>query len=202
MRVIADITEDAMVAAFLAAEIRSERFGDRLRALLERDSLARTLVEQPDLSSPTGNAERRRLLGEFRGYQQNREMFVGFPDDVHWQRVTLTRAELAQVRYIVYDYWLELTGGTRLPADGVARIRANQRVYDVPMEGFLHVEAAFRQGAVFPELIVVRSGPDTPLVVLEGHLRLTVYALAPECVPDELPVILGTSPAMTGWSDY
>lgn len=202
MRVLAEITEDEMVAAFLAAEIRSERFGARLLALLERDGVERAVVERPDLRSAAENSVRRRLLGEFRGYRQNREMFTGFPEGVRWRRAALSRAELAQVRYIVYDYWLELTGGSRLPADGVGRIRADRRVYDVPMDGFLRAEAALRRGAVFPELIVVGAGEGAPLVVLEGHLRLTAYALAPECVPDELPVILGTSPAMAGWSDY
>lgn len=36
-------------------------------------------------------------------------------------------------------------------------------------------------------------------MVLEGHLRLTAYALAPECLPEELPVILGTSPSLPSW---
>lgn len=163
MRLLADITEDAMVAAFPATEIRSERFGGVLRELLERDGLSSRLVKQPNLQSTAENLSRRRLLGAFRGYGENRDLFEGFPGDVRWQRVTLTRAETVQVRYIRYSYWEELTGGTRIPADGVARIRANRPVYGVPMDGFLRAEAALRQGAVFPELIVVRAGQGAPL---------------------------------------
>jgi hypothetical protein len=202
MRLLADITEDSMVAAFLAAEIRSERFGGVLGELFERDGLSPRLVERPNLESTADNHRRRLLLGAFRGYGEDRDLFEGFPGDVRWQRVALTRAELAQVHYIRYSYWEELTCGTRIPADGVARIRANRPVYGVPMDGFLRAEAALRQGAVFPELIVVRAGAGEPLVVLEGHLRLTAYALAPQCLPDELSVILGRSPLLPGWWCY
>jgi hypothetical protein len=39
--------------------------------------------------------------------------------------VALTPAELADVRYIDWDYWLEVSGGTRRPRDAIARMRAD-----------------------------------------------------------------------------
>ncbi len=71
------------------------------------------LIDRPDLTSPIDNALRRHLLGDARGYGQNRDFFEGFPADVRWQRVALARAELAEVRYIAYGYWEELTGRER-----------------------------------------------------------------------------------------
>jgi hypothetical protein len=139
MRLLADITEDAMVAAFLAAEIRSERFGGVLQDLLEREGLRRTLVEQPDLTSTADNHRRRRLLGIFRG---------------------------------------------------VGEDRISSRASPAMFSG---------SGWRSRRLIVVRAGAGEPLVVLEGHLRLTAYALAPQCLPDELSVILGRSPLLPGW---
>jgi hypothetical protein len=51
-----------------------------------------------------------------------------------------------------------------------------------------------QQGARFPELILTGVSPTSDLVVLEGHVRLTKYFLAPHCIPDEMQVIAGFSP--------
>jgi hypothetical protein len=51
-------------------------------------------------------------------------------------------------------------------------------------------------GATFPELILVGKGEGSPLVVLEGHVRLTAYCLRLDCAPDALPVLVGYSPVM------
>jgi hypothetical protein len=40
------------------------------------------------------------------------------------------------------------------------------------------------------------------MVVLEGHFRLTVYALVPEAIPSDVTVLLGTSPDIIQWVDY
>ncbi|HEY1916747.1 MAG TPA: hypothetical protein VGH27_14330 [Streptosporangiaceae bacterium] len=49
-------------------------------------------------------------------------MFEDFPDDVRWQWMTITPAELARIRYIDYSYWIELSGGSRLAVDAAPRI--------------------------------------------------------------------------------
>jgi hypothetical protein len=36
--------------------------------------------------------------------------------------------------------------------------------------------------------------------VLEGHARLTAYALRPEALPAELEVLLGRSPGIAEWA--
>ncbi len=115
MRLIAEITEQEMVATFLQAEIRSERFGPDLAQLMHRDGMSPTVIEQPDLMNADENAYRLRLLGEFRGYGQNRDLFENYPSHVAWQRVALTPEELLQVKYIDYSYWNEISNGTRLP---------------------------------------------------------------------------------------
>lgn len=47
-----------------------------------------------------------------------------------------------------------------------------------------------------PELILVGAQEGGPLVLLEGHVRLTAYFLAPECIPPLLPVIVGYAPGL------
>src|SRR5687768_9837294 len=62
--------------------------------------------------------------------------------------------------------------------------------------GFLRVAAALDRGAEFHELIAVTAGGGAPLVALAGHLRLTVYALRPDWIPNPLTVVLSASPRM------
>lgn len=202
MRYIAEISEHEMVALFLKTEIESARWGPDIIQQLQRDNVARKIVDHPDITDPGENEYRLQLMGEFRGYRRNEDLFESFPESVAWARVTLTQNELWQVKYIDYDYWIELSKGSRLAKDAAQTISAGEVIFEVPNDGFLALANALRYGAIFPELIVVRADEDSDLVVLEGHMRLTAYALVPEAVPAELPVVLGTSPDMVRWGLY
>jgi hypothetical protein len=114
--------------------------------------------------------------------------------------MAITPAELAEVRYIQYDYWDELSGGSRLAVDAAARIRAGVTPFGVPNNGTLEMARAVASGAQFPPLILATTdfGGDH-LVVLEGHVRLTAFMLARDRLPPGLEVLVGSSPAMTRW---
>lgn len=198
MRLVQPITEDEMVALFLRTEIQSARHRDAILALLQRDGRESRIVEAPDLNDADANAYRVRLLGDFRGYKQRRELFETFPDEVGWYRAIITKAELAYVRYIDYSYWNELSGGSRLPSDAARNIHAGVEVYGVANTGFWKTARAVEDGAVFPELILVGTSV-TSLIVLEGHVRLTAYFLVPERLPTEMNVLLGLSPGFSAW---
>jgi hypothetical protein len=202
MQLLGDSSEDEMIAAFLHAELSSERFGPQLHTLLRQDRVDQHVISTPDLTSATENAYRRVLLGRFRGYGHNRDLFDGFPSVLTWQRVALAPAEVLTIRYINYEYWVALSGGTRLPSDAAQAIQEGRCVFDVGLDGFLRTVQALRQGAQFPELICVRRDISAPLVVLEGHLRLTAYALAPEMIPSPTTSILGTAAEIVRWGCY
>ncbi len=202
MRITAPITEDEVVAHFLKTEIASVRFSDAIRQLLAADGRDRAIVDHPDTADAEQNAYRRGLLGRFRGWGRQVGMFIGFPDDVRWHRAVISSAELAQVRYIDYDYWVELSGGTRLPAEAARRVREGVDVFGVPSSGFLPLAEARRRAAVWPELILVGRNADAYLVVMEGNARLTGYFLEPASIPDELPVLVGFSEQITAWGLY
>jgi hypothetical protein len=178
-----------MIAVFLKAEIVSERFGATIAALLERDGKSRTIVETPDITNTAENAYRRHLLNGYRAY-----VFQELPGHVCWYRALLTHKEVAKVRYINYSYWNEISSHTRLPIVATEAIRAGCEIYGQSTEGFLRVAQALREGAQFPELIIVGASPEAELTVFEGHVRLTAYLLAPECLPEELEVIIGFAP--------
>ncbi len=198
MKLVEPVTEHEMVALFLQTEIRSARYRDKILSLLDRDGKDASVVETPDLQDVAANTYRSQLLGDFRGYGQQRELFESFPEEVTWYRAVLNKEEWLRVRYIDYSYWNELSGGSRLPSDAADNIRAGLVVYDVPNEGFWKAARAAEQGAVFPELILVGASPSS-LIVLEGHVRLTAYFLASEHRWMERTVLVGLAPGFTAW---
>src|SRR6516225_9488864 len=199
MRWLRPSSEAEMVALFLRTELPAARFRDTLRALLQRHGLPQSVITAPDLGDDAENQARLRLLTEHREYGTRTGLFEGFPDDVRWQWMAITPAELATVRYIDYDYWVELSGGTRLAVDAAPRIRAGVAPFGVPSDWALGMAQAVADGARFPPLILVTTGPAGGVVVLEGHARLTAFMLARDRLPPELEVLVGSAPAMTRW---
>ncbi len=192
-------SEAGMIALFLRTELFSDRYGPDLRALLERDRVPERIITSPDFGNDAENQLRLRLLTRHRGYGTRTEIFEDFPGDVGWQWMAITPAELSTVRYIDYDYWIELSGGSRLAADAAPRIRAGAAPFGVPSDAVLHLAQQIAAGTRLPPLILVTTRLGSPLVVLEGHLRLTSYMLARDHLPPELEVLVGTSANMTRW---
>jgi hypothetical protein len=197
MRVIRAGSEEEMVAVFLRGELLSARFGDTVRDALAQAGGEEDIVLSPDLEDEGENAVRREVLATARGFGRE-GLFGEFPDDVSWERAALAPAEVLAIRYIDYDYWVELSGGSRLATDAAARIRAGVTAFGVPNEGFFAMADSFRSSQP-PTLIAVGGvGPD--LVLLEGHVRLTAFALRPELLPEELEVLVGRSPRIAEWA--
>ena len=196
MRRLRSSSEAEMIALFLRTELPAARSRDDLRALLERDGLPERVVTDPDLGDDAQNQARLRLLTRHRGYGTRSELFDGFPDDVRWQWMAMTPAELARVRFIDYDYWVELSGGSRLAVDAAPRIRAGVAPFGVSSAWALGMAQEVACGARFPPLILVITEPGGDLVVLEGHARLTAFMLARDRLPPELEVLVGSSPRM------
>lgn len=190
-------SEAEMIACFLRGELSSERFGEAVRSGLVAGGWSEHLLTDPDLRDAEANAARRTLLAATRGYGENRDLFAGFPAGVTWTWAALTAGELATVRYVDYSYWVELSGGSRLPSDAAERIGAGMRAFDVLNEPFVRVARAITAGEQFPPLILVGERHDD-LVCLEGHLRLTAHALAG--FPVGVECLVGTAPDMGRWA--
>jgi hypothetical protein len=191
-----------MIAVFLRGEIDSVRFRPEILAALQSHGATVDLLVAPDTDDSGENAVRRAVLDDTRGYARREGLFQGFPEDVRWEWVALSRDELAEVRFIDWSYWLELSGGTRRPSDAAARILAGIEAFGVSNDGFLELEAKLRGGAEFPALILVSSSEQGGDVVVEGHARLTAMALAPDAVPAEIDVLRGVSASMGRWGNY
>ena len=96
-----------------------------------------------------------------------------------------------------YSYWIELSHGSRLPIDAARRIVAGQRAYGVSNQWMLEAADAVTRGQRLPPLILVGQRHDE-LVCLEGHLRLTAYALAG--FPNDVECLVGIAPDMHHWT--
>ena len=190
------IPEEEMVVTFLRAELASPRFEQAILAILKRDGRDRTIIDHPALTDPDDSRYRARVLAEHRGYGRDEDVFESVPPDVRWYRARATKADLAHVRYIEYDYWTELSGGSRLAVDAAERIRQGIEAFRVGNGAYWYLAEALKGGVTFPELILVGADERGPHVLLEGHVRLTAYFLAPECIPPLLPVIVGYAPGL------
>ncbi len=177
-----------MVAAFLAAEASSERYGPRIRELLGRLGRSLDIVEHPDTRDGAANAVRRQILAAYRGYPDG-DVFTGMPADVRWHHAALTPAELATVRYIDYSYWTDFSGGTRLAADG-ARLLGPLPAQP-PGSIYRQIAENLRDGRLPPPIILIGEPGPANLVVVEGHKRLTGLLVCPQWLPAELDVVLG-----------
>jgi hypothetical protein len=202
VRILHPITEDEVVATFLRAELDSGRYGETLRAALVRDGLPVHVLHSPDPADETENRYRRRLLDEHRAYERREGLFAGFPRQIDWFRAALGREEVLDILYINWDWWLRVTGGSRRPRDAAERIRAGEVPGVTADEGDGVIAAALQSGVPPPELIAVTNPTHAPLVLVEGHVRLTAYALFPEYLPEEVEILLGVSSEIDDWSQF
>jgi len=197
MRLVRDASEAEVIASFLRGELDSPRWGERLLELLREDDVDCSVVRTPNLEDAAECAFRARLLDRHRAWLRREGLFEGFPEQVAWSRAALGPDEVLAMRYINWDWWLRASGGTRRPADAATRIRRNE-IAGVTAEE--HEPIAARRHAA--ELIAVAQSDRSRLVVLEGHVRLTAYALYPEYLPAELEIYLGMAPDMGRWTEF
>lgn len=198
MQIQEALSADVMVAAFLQAEVDSPRFGEQVLGILARDHQGRHILDAPDLNNADENAYRARLLGEWRGYGRDTEVFTDLPADTRWYRARLDGDDLKRVKYINDNYWTDFSGGSRLIWDAVLRIRSGE-MDSSEAACYRMLADALAQGARFPDMILLHNPCTDELVVLEGHIRMTAYLLSVVSAtawPGGLSVILGSSATM------
>lgn len=168
-----------MILEFLKAEYRSERFSDSLQNAMRELFSDEGIILSADLNSAEENAARRKLLGKFRGYGENRELFENFPDVTEWLVCVFGGDDLSGIRYIDYSYWNELSAGTRSPIKAAETIRRGTRIYGQSNDDFLKAAEFIKSGGKFLRPVLLTADMKR-FVIVEGHLRMTAYALARE----------------------
>ncbi|MGH9126865.1 MAG: hypothetical protein ACRDZ8_19365 [Acidimicrobiales bacterium] len=160
--------------AFLRGELGSHRFGDAVRAALDAAG-GPHLVTSPDLNSESQNRARAAALTAARDWRANRGLFAGFPDDVTWCHGILDPHELSRVRFINYSYWVELSGGSRRPADVLATVRAATMpawMTEIGTDWCFELAERLSTATAVGDLIIMATPDFDDLVLLEGHAAL------------------------------
>jgi len=192
-----------MVLAFLRAEVDSSRFGAPYQScfaqLKQKLGLDRELLlGAADLRSVQHNSVRKNILRTARGYGDGQLLFRNFPSDVTWRRIALETTDLGKLKYGNWPPWPAFSGWTRWVVDGAANIHSvdlGNRTNDL----ILAIASDVKAGKKYAELIGA-AGEGGDVILIEGHVRATAYALAQ--LPDRMECIVGTSPAMRNWVAY
>ncbi len=189
MEILCESSEDEMILEFLKAESTSERFSETLAASMERLGMTEKLITNADLCVDAENRQRKKLWGDSRGYGENRELFERFPKVSEWTLCRFFGNDLEHIRYIDYSYWNELSNGTGKPLVAAETIRHGTEIFGVSNEEFLRAAEYIQRGGSFPRLFFL-TADYVNFVIVEGHQRVTAYALALECFKD-VEVIVG-----------
>ncbi len=194
-----------MIAEFLRQEYANhDRYGARIDECLHLEGVAARRITDADQTDPVANAERRSVFARYRGYGAGGYSYLtDFPaTGVAWNWVALTPDELLDSQYIRYTPWSNLSQGTRSPRVAAERIRTGLDIPGHNFQVFLALADELRAGLVVPPLFLVSADDGETRVILEGHTRITAWALAPEAIPSEVAVILGVSPDIARWDEY
>ena len=179
MNILRTSSEEEMISEFLKAEYRSERFSEQIKKAMKELSLDGSIISYADLNNANENIARKKLLGKFRGYGLNSELFENFPNEIQWSLCNFVSGDLSNIRYINYSYWNELSKGTHSPLTAARTILDGIEIYAQSNEGFLKAAEFIKSGGEFFRPILLTSDSEH-FVIVEGHLRMTAFALVPE----------------------
>ncbi len=179
MNILRASSEEEMISEFLKAEYRSERFSEQIKEAMKELLLDGSIILSADLNNTNENIARKKLLGEFRGYGLNSELFEDFPNEIQWSLCNFVSGDLSNIRYIDYSYWNELSKGTHSPLTAAQTILEGTEIYGQSNEGFLKAAEFIKSGGKFFRPILLTSDSEH-FVIVEGHLRMTAFALVPE----------------------
>ena len=190
MKKLRPSSEDEMILEFLGMEIQSHRFQEKMTDVLDEMGLGRDIILNGDIASVKENALRKEILGQFRGYGKDAELFKDFPKQVEWWWSVFDGDDLSKIRYIDYSYWNELSNYSGSPIEAAKTIKSGKTIYDVPNDNFIEIARKLRAGHIFPPMIFLTDKAESRYVILEGHARMTGYGLYPEAFRD-VSVLLG-----------
>ena len=202
MKILKDITEEEMTLVFIKQQLGSIRFTKEMKQLMVKLGTDSNIINNPNFKDQNENELRKKLRQSFGGSDDDGHLFDDFPENVSWKRALLTKKEILRVKYINYDYWNELSNGTRLVSAGATSIKKGIEIFGQSNQKFYDALNALKKGINFPEPILIAKNLTSDIVVVEGHLRLTVYLLDPAYTPNEIEVIIGFSENFKDWDMY
>lgn len=83
------------------------------------------------------NDLRKEILGIFRGYNKNLDLFENFPHIQSYNLCEFSFEDLKNIYYMNYSYWNELSNNTNSPLEAVKNIQNNIEIYNVSNKPFI-----------------------------------------------------------------
>lgn len=183
MKIIRESTEEEMISNFLLGEICSNRFSKKLKKVLTDLNLNESIIKNPNLDIEKENLLRKKILKKFRGYGKNEGLFENFPNVQKYTLCSFSGSDFKNISYINYSYWNELSNNTSSPLVAAENIKNNKVVFNVSNKQYIDCAKEIEQGKTFVPMIFLTCDYKN-FVILEGHLRMTAYALVPNYFND------------------
>ncbi len=179
MKIIRKSNEDEVVLNFLTGELESVRFNVELKKTLKYLNLSETIIKNANLNDKKENILRKEILGEFRGYGKNVGLFENFPKIESYTLCQFSAEDLKNIYYINYSYWNELSNHTSSPLEAAKNIINGKDIFNISNEPFIKGTKLLEKGENFIPMIFLTCD-NKRFIVLEGHSRITIYALRPK----------------------
>jgi len=189
MQILKPSSENEMIYEFLKMELKSDRYGEKIKDALKDLKIDINVITNADLTSQQENIKRAEILKRYRGYP-NEELFESFPADIKWFWTEFDNDDISKIIYITYSYWDELSNYTGSPVEAGKIIRSGKTIFDVPNDNFIKGADCIRKGHKFPPLIFLTDEDEKRYIILEGHGRMTAYGLVPDLFQN-VSVLLG-----------
>ena len=194
MKTIKSSSENEMILEFLKGELNSNRFNKKLLDIMNKMNLNVDLIANGDVSNNEDNLSRLKIMKEYRGYP-DKDLFNNFPKIDNWSLVELSQEDINKMYYINYDYWNELSNNTSSPLEAVKTILDGKEIYGVSNQQYID-GVKYLVNNKFPPVILITCN-DLKYLIIEGHLRMTVYGFDPSklegtyayighCIPEEM----------------
>jgi hypothetical protein len=203
MEILDKSSENEMIAIFLFEEIKSKRWVNKIDEIIKKENIDRSIIFNPNLNNNDENRLRKLVLKKFRGYN-NKEIFKNFPKKIDWNWAILNKNDILKIKYITYDYWEELTNGTRYAKDSVKNIKNNIEIFGVSNNNFIKLSEYIKNGnKIDPLIILSPMEKKDNMIVLEGHARLTAINLVIEYIT-QIKILIGfvEEDILNKWDKY
>lgn len=191
------ISEDEMILEFLLAEALSSRFEGYVYAAIPNPKL----LYEANLQDVEENKLRKEALN-YRGYADREFLFAGLQQEIEWFKNKLSKSKLLDIKYAQYPTWLTLSENTRRPDIAAKNIKPGMIINNEPLSHIFEIEKKIKNNENIYRLICIRQKGSEKIVVLEGHSRLTAYAIAYPNIPNNIEIILGEAEDLSSYAFY
>ena len=176
MKILRDSNENEMILNYLQAELFSSRFQDALLKSLKKFNFKQTLILNGDYLNEIENVKRKKIMKDYRGYP-NTQLFQNFPQNIHWKYVEFEKDDIYNIFYINYDYWNDLSNNTSSCLEAAKNIRNGKISYGISKQTFFNGLKYLKKNNFSP--IILITSDKNKYLIIEGHLRMTIYGLNP-----------------------